>query len=309
MVLKSLRTILFHTTHLNKAMSKKRKKDEYTIGNARVETFSGGQQPTDMVLSPIRPNAPNRRTLIQEPVAKQATPLPPEKPTYLTRENAPGVGWQSRMQRNKDLDDNYRTQLQTFSQGGIAKTSDQGAMRRALVGTRSSERIADAKNRSAASLLGTQLGAQSEMRGEDRGAAERAALRREVFERETGQQQIEASRSAQREATAASLLTQGVFKSPEAYGNYAALGPQASIGGMQVPEQRVKLERIAPLFEKTLSGAPPRMLQPEGVFNPITGVTTYETPVTERSTEELEELALSLTEKAQKRRLLQREGR
>lgn len=271
-------------------MFEKRKKDEYTIGNTRVETFSGGGQPNDMVLSPIQPNTPNvRRTpLVQRPDVPVATPTEPvatpTEPTLLTRENST-LGWQARIAANRDLADNYRTQLQTATQAGIAGASDRSALERTQASNASAERIAAGSNAAAdarqaagatseAALLGTKISAEERMKDADRAFTEKLTSRREVFDQGMEERKQQAIRDAQREATGAELFSKGAFASPEAYQNYTRLG---SVGGMKVPTQQRELKYLEPVFEKTSDpNATPRMLIPPRAFDPATGETKYD---------------------------------
>lgn len=259
----------------------KRKKDEYTIENARVETFSGGGQPDEMVLSPIRPNSPNiRRTpLVQRPDVPR-----PTEPTLLTKENST-LGWQARMAANRDRAENYRTQLQTTTQAGIAGASDRSALERTRASNMSAEQIAAANNAAAAarqaaaatseaSLLGTKIGAEEQMKEADRAFTEKQTSRREVFDRGMEEQKQQAIRDAQREAAGVELFSKGAFESPEAFQNYTRLG---SVGGMKVPTQPKGLKYFEPVFEKNVgANKAPRMLVPPRVFDPATGETKYD---------------------------------
>lgn len=260
----------------------RRKKDEYTIGNARVETFSGGGQPDEMVLSPIRPNAPNvrRAPLVQRP----DTQVAPTEPTLLTKENST-LGWQARMAANRDLAENYRTQLQTTTQAGIAGASDRSALERTRASNMSAEQIAAANNAAAAarqdaaatseaSLLGTKIGADEQMKEADRAFTEKQTSRREVFDQGMEERKQQALLDAQREATGAELFSKGAFDSPEAFQNYTRLG---SVGGMKVPSQQKELKYLEPVFEKNVgANVVPRMLVPPKVFDPSTGESRYD---------------------------------
>lgn len=264
-------------------MFEKRKKDEYTIGNTRVETFSGGGQPNDMVLSPIRPNTPNiRRTpLVQRPDVPVATPT---EPTLLTKENST-LGWQARIAANRDLADNYRTQLQTATQAGIAGASDRSALERTQASNASAERIAAGSNAAAAArqaagatseaaLLGTKISAEERMKDADRAFTEKQTIRREVFDQGMEERKQQAILDAQREATGAELFSKGAFESPGAYQNFTRMG---SVGGMKVPTQQRELKYIEPVFEKNVdANRVPRMLVPPKTFDPSTGETKYD---------------------------------
>lgn len=259
----------------------RRKKDEYTIENALVETFSGGRQPDEMVLSPIRPNTPNvrRAPLIQRPDAPG-----PIEPTLLTKENST-LGWQARMAANRDRAENYRTQLQTATQAGIAGASDRSALERTRASNTSAERIAAEGNAAAAarqaasaaseaSLLGTKIGAEEQMKEADRAFTEKQTSRREVFDQGMEERKQQAIRDAQREATGAELFSKGAFESPEAFQNYTRLG---SVGGMKVPSQQRELKYFEPVFEKNVNAnRAPRMLVPPMTFDPATGETKYD---------------------------------
>lgn len=273
-------------------MFEKRKKDEYTIGNTRVETFSGGGQPNDMVLSPIRPNTPNvRRTpLVQRPDVPVATPTEPvatpTEPTLLTRENST-LGWQARIAANRDLADNYRTQLQTATQAGIAGASDRSALERTQASNASAERIAAgsnaaadarqmAENDAAMSRQMAENDAEEQMKEADRAFTEKQAIRREVFDQGMEERRQQAILDAQREATGAELFSKGAFESPGAYQNYTRFGP-SSVGGMKVPTQQRELKYFEPVFEKTSDpDTAPRMLVPPMTFDPSTGETKYD---------------------------------
>ena len=264
-------------------MLEKRKKDEYTIGNTRVETFSGGGQPNEMVLSPIRPNTPNvrRAPLVQRPDAPVAAPT---EPTLLTKENST-LGWQARIAANRDLMDNYRTRLQTTTQEGIAGASDRSALERTRASNASAEQIAAGNNAAAAArqaagatseaaLLGTKISADEQMKEADRAFTEKQTGRREVFDQGMEERKQQAILDAQREATGAELFSKGAFESPEAYQNFTRMG---SIGGMKVPTQQRELKYIEPVFEKTSDpNATPRMLVPPKVFDPATGESKYD---------------------------------
>ena len=266
-------------------MFEKRKKDEYTIGNTRVETFSGGGQPNDMVLSPIRPNTPNvrRAPLVQRPDVPVATPT---EPTLLTKENST-LGWQARIAANRDLADNYRTQLQTTTQAGIAGASDRSALERTQASNASAERIAAGSNAAAAArqaadatseaaLLGTKISAEEQTKAADRAFTEKQTGRREVFDQGMEERKQQALRDAQREATGAELFSKGAFESPEAFQNYARFGPSYT-GGMKVPSQPGKYTNVEAVFEKNPQpGVPPRMLVPSYVLNEVTGEKVYD---------------------------------
>jgi hypothetical protein len=261
-------------------MLEKRKKDEYTIGNTRVETFSGGGQPNDMVLSPIRPNTPNvrRNTFVARPEAPEA-PKALQEPTLLTKENST-LGWQARIAANRDLMDNYRTQLQTTTQAGIAGASDRSALERTRASNASAEQIAAGSNAAAAArqaagatseaaLLGTKISAEEQMKEADRAFTEKQTGRREVFDQGMEERKQQAILDAQREVTGAELFSKGAFESPEAYQNFTRMG---SVGGMKVPTQQRELKYIEPVFEKTSDpNATPRMLVPPKVFDPAIG--------------------------------------
>lgn len=262
----------------------RRKKDEYTIGNTRVETFSGGKQPDEILLSPIRPNAPNvrRAPLVQRP----DTPVAPTEPTLLTKENST-LGWQARIAANRDLMDNYRTQLQTTTQAGIAGASDRSALERTRASNASAEQIVAANNAAAAarqdaaatseaSLLGTKISAEERMKEADRAFTEKQTNRREVFDQGVEERRQQALLDAQREATGVELFSKGAFESPEAFQNYIRFG---SVGGMKVPTQQKELKYFEPVFEKNSNlkaGEAPRMLVPPRVFDPATGETKYD---------------------------------
>lgn len=265
-------------------MFEKKKKDEYTIGNTRVETFSGGGQPNDMVLSPIRPNTPNvrRNTFIARPEAPKAI----SEPTLLTKENST-LGWQARIAANRDLADNYRTQLQTTTQAGIAGASDRSALERTRASNASAEQIAAGNNAAAAArqtadaiseaaLLDAKIGAEEQMKEADRVFTEKQTGRREAFDQVMEERKQQALLDAQREATGAELFSKGAFESPEAFQNYARFGPSYT-GGMKVPTQPGKYTNVEAVFEKNpQSGVPPRMLVPSYTFNEVTGEKIYD---------------------------------
>jgi hypothetical protein len=263
-------------------MLEKRKKDEYTIGNTRVETFSGGGQPNDMVLSPIRPNTPNvrRNAFVARPEAPKAL----QEPTLLTKENST-LGWQARIAANRDLADNYRTRLQTTTQAGIAGASDRSALERTSASNASAEQIAARSNAAAdarqvaakdadISLQNSRISAEEQMKEADRAFTEKQNIRREVFDRGMEERRQQAILDAQREATGAELFSKGAFESPEAYQNFTRMG---SVGGMKVPTQQKDYKYFDPVFEKTSDpNATPRMLVPPKVFDPSIGETRYD---------------------------------
>ena len=264
-------------------MPNKRKKDEYTIGNTRVETFSGEGRPDDMVLSPIRPNTPNvrRAPLVQRPNVPVAAPT---EPTLLTKENST-LGWQARIAANRDLMDNYRTRLQTTTQAGIAGASDRSALERTKASNASAEQIAAGSNAAAAArqaagatseaaLLGTRISADERMKEADRAFTEKQTGRREVFDQGMEERKQQTILDAQREATGAELFSKGAFVSPEAYQNFTRMG---SVGGMRVPSQQKDYKYFEPVFEKNPDpSTTPRMLVPPRVFDPATGESKYD---------------------------------
>lgn len=263
-------------------MLEKRKKDEYTIGNTQVETFSGGGQPNNMVLSPLRPTSPNirRNTFVARPEAPKAL----QEPTLLTKENST-LGWQARIAANRDLMDNYRTQLQTTTQTGIAGASDRSALERTRASNASAEQIAAGSNAAAAArqaagatseaaLLGTKISAEEQMKDADRAFTEKQTGRREVFDQGMEERKQQAILDAQREATGAELFSKGAFESPKAYQDFTRSG---SVGGMKVPTQQKDYKYFEPVFEKTSDpNATPRMLVPPKVFDPSIGETRYD---------------------------------
>ena len=266
-------------------MPEKRRKYDYTIGNTRYETLSGGGRPDDTLLSPVRPNAP-RAPLVQRPDVPVAAPKAIPEPTLLTKENST-MGWQARIAANRELMDNYRTQLQTTAQAGITEGADRSALERTRATNASAERIATRGNTAAAArqaagatseaaLLGTQIAAEERVKGADRDFAEKQTGRREVFDENMAKRNQQSLLDMQREATGAELFTRGAFESPGALQNYTRFGP-SSVGGMKVPTQQQELKYYAPVFDTNVSAnGAPRVLVPPMVFNPITGETTYD---------------------------------
>lgn len=68
--------------------------------------------------------------------------MPEASPVYFSKENAPEMGWQARMARNRDLDANYRSALGHSSAEKIANEGTRRAITEKGMGTASLEKIA-----------------------------------------------------------------------------------------------------------------------------------------------------------------------
>lgn len=255
------------------------------LGRIQIDTEQDGGSPANVTLSPLV------RTRPASPVAALSPPTvpvrPPEEPTYLTLKNAPTVGWQSRNALNAQLAENYRSQLAAATQGGVANAANTTALQRELIGTRSAAALNAAniaaesqksKERlaSEAALQSQRLASAENLQESELAARSRQAAERSAFEAGESALERKAREEARRESEAASLVTSGVLRTPEAVRNYAALGPTAPINLAPPPGRESKKEFIAPTFRKGLNPEEPDTLQtPPGVFDPATGTIEY----------------------------------
>lgn len=207
------------------AMNDKKKKPAGRAPLVSSVTIQPGQTQAKSGLTPGRPMAPvydaNSSRFARSPgAAPEGSGL---APVYFTRENAPGMGWQERMARNKDLDANYRKQLGNVSLENIAKERTRRALDTTRMSTESSERIAIGQRAGALERAELASRTQKDIRSAiEAGLGARQALGQKFTreEREAGQEfsatQAELNRDAGmqqiRSRSAATLAAGGILE-------------------------------------------------------------------------------------------------
>ena len=238
-------------------------------------------------------------------IVKVKDPSPQVKaPEYLTKENAPGVGWQARMRRNDSLDQNYRTQLELQNRTALAGLQSRTDLQKTKLGISGDKAVRgmiegglNSRQESAAnataSLQQQRLDAARGENALDR--AFRTASSDVAYDRQT---ELLSTANAykdksDRTAQALELLREGRITSDEQLKKYLTKGPTASPGLKYGSAKAAnKLERVAPIYMKRLGtgGETIEEVSPGGYFDPTTGTTTFDTRQADAKNEVLKKL-------------------